>query len=105
MRRISASTQRTLTHRTLEAREDDTFSPLHDEEDEDEVEDAARTTKMTRRHRRERVRHEEDLAEGTLMSHLVELRSRLFKTLGSVFLVFICLLPFCRKYSISSPRR
>jgi sec-independent protein translocase protein TatC len=40
---------------------------------------------------------EEDLAEGTLMSHLTELRSRLFKTLGSVFLVFICLVPFGRK--------
>lgn len=38
----------------------------------------------------------EDLAEGTLMSHLVELRSRLFKVLGSVFVVFLLLLPFSR---------
>jgi len=40
---------------------------------------------------------EEDLAEGTLMSHLIELRSRLFKVFGSVFAVFIILVPFSRK--------
>ena len=40
---------------------------------------------------------EEELAEGTLMSHLVELRSRLFRVFGSVFLVFIILIPFSRK--------
>jgi len=39
----------------------------------------------------------EDLAEGTLMSHLVELRSRLFKVFGSVFAVFVILMPFSRK--------
>ncbi len=39
----------------------------------------------------------EDLAEGTLMSHLVELRSRLFKVFGSVFAIFVCLLPFAQK--------
>ncbi len=39
---------------------------------------------------------EEALAEGTLMSHLTELRNRLFKTLGSVFLVFIIMVPFGR---------
>jgi len=39
----------------------------------------------------------EDLAEGTLMSHLVELRGRLFKVFGSVFVVFLVLLPFSRK--------
>lgn len=39
----------------------------------------------------------EELAEGTLMSHLVELRSRLFKVFGSVFLIFLLLLPFSRK--------
>ena len=39
----------------------------------------------------------EDLAEGTLMSHLVELRGRLFKVFGSVFIVFLVLLPFSRK--------
>ena len=39
----------------------------------------------------------EDLAEGTLMSHLVELRGRPFKVFGSVFIVFLALLPFSRK--------
>jgi len=39
----------------------------------------------------------DDLAEGTLMSHLVELRSRLFKVFGSVFAIFIILLPFAQK--------
>ncbi len=38
----------------------------------------------------------ETLAEGTLMSHLTELRSRLFKAFGSIFLVFIIMLPFSR---------
>ena len=37
-----------------------------------------------------------DLAEGTLLSHLVELRSRLFKIFGAVFLVFLALLPFAQ---------
>src|SRR5210317_206791 len=41
--------------------------------------------------------HSEDLAEGTLLSHLVELRSRLFKIFGAVFLVFIALLPFAKQ--------
>jgi len=40
---------------------------------------------------------EEDLAEGTLLSHLVELRSRLFKVFLSVFVIFIVLLPFSQK--------
>ncbi len=39
----------------------------------------------------------EDLAEGTLLSHLVELRNRLFKIVGSVFVVFIMFVPFSRK--------
>jgi len=39
---------------------------------------------------------EEDLAEGTLMSHLVELRGRLFKVFGSVFAIFVLLLPFAQ---------
>lgn len=39
----------------------------------------------------------EDLAEGTLISHLMELRGRLFKVFGSVFLIFLVLLPFSRK--------
>ena len=40
---------------------------------------------------------QEELAEGTLLSHLVELRSRLFKMFGAVFLVFLALLPFSRQ--------
>lgn len=40
---------------------------------------------------------EETLSEGTLMSHLTELRNRLFKVFGSVFLVFLVLVPFSRK--------
>lgn len=38
----------------------------------------------------------EDLAEGTLLSHLMELRSRLFKMFAAVFLVFLALLPFSK---------
>jgi len=40
---------------------------------------------------------QDDLAEGTLMSHLVELRSRLFKVFGSVFAIFVVLMPFARQ--------
>lgn len=40
---------------------------------------------------------DEDLSEGSLMSHLMELRNRLFKIFGSIFLVFLLLLPFSRK--------
>lgn len=40
---------------------------------------------------------EEVLAEGTLLSHLVELRSRLVRIFGAVLLVFVCLLPFANK--------
>ena len=39
---------------------------------------------------------DEGLAEGTLMSHLVELRNRLFIMFGSVFAVFMCLFPFSK---------
>ncbi len=39
---------------------------------------------------------EEGLAEGTLMSHLVELRNRLFVMFGSVFAVFLALFPFSK---------
>ena len=39
---------------------------------------------------------EEDLAEDTLLSHLVELRSRLLKLGLAVVLVFVALLPFSR---------
>jgi sec-independent protein translocase protein TatC len=40
---------------------------------------------------------EDDLAEGTLMSHLTELRNRLFVIVGSVFVVFLCLIPFSQE--------
>ena len=43
------------------------------------------------------VDKEEELAEGTLMSHLTELRSRLFKVFGSVFVIFVLLLPFAQR--------
>jgi sec-independent protein translocase protein TatC len=49
----------------------------------------------------------EDLAEGTLLSHLVELRQRLLKISAAVVLVFIALLPFStRIFSlVSAPLR
>jgi sec-independent protein translocase protein TatC len=37
---------------------------------------------------------EEKLAEGTLISHLVELRSRLLRATAAVLLIFLCLVPF-----------
>jgi sec-independent protein translocase protein TatC len=37
---------------------------------------------------------EEELAEGTLMSHLLELRSRLLKAVIAVIVVLLCLVPF-----------
>ena len=40
--------------------------------------------------------HEEELAEGTLLSHLVELRSRLLIIAVAVLVAFIILLPFSR---------
>ena len=40
---------------------------------------------------------EETLAEGTLLSHLVELRRRLLKVAAAVLVVFVALLPFARR--------
>ena len=40
---------------------------------------------------------EEQLAEGTLMSHLLELRSRIMKAVVAVVLVFVCLAPFTQR--------
>jgi sec-independent protein translocase protein TatC len=40
---------------------------------------------------------EEDLAEGTLISHLVELRQRLLYAVYAVVAVFICLVPFAQE--------
>ena len=47
------------------------------------------------------------LGEGTLLSHLVELRSRLLKVAGAVILVFVGLLPFARRIFefVSEPLR
>ena len=39
----------------------------------------------------------EPLAEGTLVSHLIELRSRLIKALLAVLAVFVCLVPFAKQ--------
>jgi sec-independent protein translocase protein TatC len=40
---------------------------------------------------------EEQLAEGTLMSHLVELRDRLLRAVAAVLVAFLCLAPFARQ--------
>lgn len=40
---------------------------------------------------------EDDLAEGTLLSHLVELRSRLIKIAAVVIVLFVALLPFSQR--------
>jgi sec-independent protein translocase protein TatC len=37
---------------------------------------------------------DEKLAEGTLLSHLIELRTRLLKAAAAVLLLFVCLVPF-----------
>jgi sec-independent protein translocase protein TatC len=48
-------------------------------------------------------REEEELAEGTLLSHLIELRSRLIKMAAAVVVVFVGLVPFARRiYDIIS---
>ena len=41
--------------------------------------------------------HEEELAEGTLLSHLIELRSRLIKISIAVIGMFVILVPFSQK--------
>lgn len=50
---------------------------------------------------------EDELAEGTLLSHLIELRSRLLKISLSVVVVFIALLPFAQEIFslVSEPLR
>ncbi|HEY8520400.1 MAG TPA: twin-arginine translocase subunit TatC [Gammaproteobacteria bacterium] len=40
---------------------------------------------------------EEQLAEGTLISHLIELRSRIMKSMLAVLVVFIALVPFANR--------
>jgi sec-independent protein translocase protein TatC len=50
---------------------------------------------------------EEQLAEGTLMSHLLELRSRIMKAVAAVAVVFLCLTPFMNRVFevVSKPLR
>jgi sec-independent protein translocase protein TatC len=50
---------------------------------------------------------EESLAEGTLLSHLVELRSRLLKVAAAIVAIFVVLLPFARQIFVlvSEPLR
>jgi len=47
----------------------------------------------------------EQLAEGTLMSHLLELRSRVMKAVVAVVVVFLCLTPFTQRVfeAVSAP--
>lgn len=40
---------------------------------------------------------QETLAEGSLISHLVELRSRLMKAAAAILIIFICLVPFTQE--------
>ncbi len=40
---------------------------------------------------------QETLAEGSLISHLVELRSRLMKAAAAILIIFICLVPFAQE--------
>jgi sec-independent protein translocase protein TatC len=49
----------------------------------------------------------EELAEGTLLSHLVELRTRLLKISAAIVVVFIALLPFSKRIFslVSEPLR
>jgi sec-independent protein translocase protein TatC len=51
--------------------------------------------------------NDEELAEGTLLSHLIELRGRLLKVAAAVVFVFIALLPFARRIFslVSEPLR
>lgn len=42
-------------------------------------------------------KQEEDLAEGTLLSHLIELRSRLIKIAAVVIILFAALIPFAQR--------
>ncbi|MDH4072659.1 MAG: twin-arginine translocase subunit TatC [Gammaproteobacteria bacterium] len=55
----------------------------------------------------EQKKEEEDLAEGTLLSHLIELRSRLLRIAMAVIGVFVLLLPFADHIfaTVSQPLR
>ncbi|MEM9171385.1 MAG: twin-arginine translocase subunit TatC [Pseudomonadota bacterium] len=41
--------------------------------------------------------YDEELEEGSLLSHLLELRNRLMRAFGAVLVVFVCLVPFAQK--------
>lgn len=45
----------------------------------------------------EEKKDEGDLAEGTLLSHLIELRSRLIKIAAAVIILFVALIPFAQE--------
>ena len=47
---------------------------------------------------------EESLAEGTLLSHLIELRTRLIKISIAVIGMFVLLLPFSQKIFVMKSR-
>lgn len=51
--------------------------------------------------------HEEQLAEGTLISHLLELRSRMLKAVAAVIVAFLALAPFAQRVFelVSAPLR
>ncbi|MDH3336799.1 MAG: twin-arginine translocase subunit TatC [Gammaproteobacteria bacterium] len=51
---------------------------------------------MTADHKKDN-KEEEDLAEGTLLSHLIELRSRLIKIAATVLVLFAALIPFAQR--------
>lgn len=57
--------------------------------------------------RTSKIGEKEALAEGTLLSHLIELRSRLLKASAAVVVIFVGLLPFSRQIFslVSSPLR
>jgi len=50
---------------------------------------------------------QEQLAEGTLISHLIELRQRIIKSMLAVLVVFLCLVPFTQEIFtfVSEPLR
>jgi sec-independent protein translocase protein TatC len=62
---------------------------------------------VTEEQKNEATGEDESLAEGTLLSHLIELRSRLLKIAVAVVLVFVALLPFSTRIFtlVSEPLR
>ena len=62
---------------------------------------------MTEAEQKDTDENAETLAEGTLLSHLVELRSRLLKISAAIAIAFVALLPFSRRIFalVSEPLR